>query len=335
MKKTMKNSIVREMSVVLLALLIGAVAAFGQTDKDGPAPEIDGYDPYVIAFETLGITEGELDAQFEEGRTIAQIARDLSLDPEIIVQAIRQADAAEVNHALAEGEIDEAEAAEWRDFGYVFAVEFVYLPVDAMLWGDLDELGILAELGEFDEFEEFAVLGELDEFGEFDEFNPFEAELMGLLPYGMAIASQRTMAYSLLDYGVEPGAVVDSILEAEESLLSEVLGFIVGLFIFDMEGGDYGFGEECWEAEITTIVAETLGIDEDTAWLALEEGQTLASLAQAHGVEPQILIDLLMSEEEEWIAELLADGDLTEDEANEWRTDSLEMVQEIVNEPWF
>ncbi len=42
-----------------------------------------------------------------------------------------------------------------------------------------------------------------------------------------------------------------------------------------------------------------------------------------------------MTREEEWIAELLADEELTETEAAEWSADSLEMIQELVNEPWF
>jgi hypothetical protein len=332
MKKTLNNSFVRRMTVGLLVLLVGAVAAFGQTEGNGPVSEANGYDPFLVAAEALGISEGELDDLIEEGKTIAQIARGLSLDPETIVEAIRQADSAETDLALAEGEIGEAEAAEWRDFGYAFAVEVVYLPMDSMFWGDLDELGILTELTELEEFAEFTEFGE---FTEYDEFNPFESELLGFMPYGLMIETQRTMAYSLLDSGVKPQAVVDSILEAEESLLDEIIGFITGLFVFDMMDWEYGSGEDLWEDEIIAIVSQTLGISAETTWLAMDEGQTLASLAQTHNTEPQILIDLLMSEEEEWIAELLSDGELSEVEAADWRADSLEMVQEIVNEPWF
>ena len=155
------------------------------------------------------------------------------------------------------------------------------------------------------------------------------------MPFGLAIESQRVMAYSMLDYGVDPEIVVDSLIDAEESLLSEVLGFIMGLVDFDMAYGDIEFDESYWEDEILGIASEILGINEETIWLALDEGQTLASLASAQDIDPQILIDRLISEEEAWITELLADGALSEEEAEEWRSDSRELVVEIVNEPWF
>lgn len=309
-----KTKFIRRMAVGLLALLVGTVAAFGQIDDSGQPSDFETYDPFLVTAEVLGISEEVLDSHLEDGKSIAQTARDLGFDPDIIVQAIRQADADETDAALASGEVDEAEAAEWRDYGYVFAVEFVYLPVEAMLW---------------EEFEEFG------EFANFEEFYGFDDSYYTFFPYAMAIETQRTMAYSLLDNGVEPEVVVDSILESEMSLLEQVLDFIVGLFIFDAWDDDYAYDDDFWEDEILQVITENLGIDEDTIWAALDGGQTLASLAQSHSVDPQVLIDLLMAEEEEWITEFLADGDLTESEAEEWRAESLELVQEIVNEPWF
>ena len=110
-------------------------------------------------------------------------------------------------------------------------------------------------------------------------------------------------------------------------------GLVFGLFDFDLWGEDeYG---EAWEDELIEIASEALGLDEDAIWDALDSGGTIAELASANGVDPQAIIDAMMVEEEELIAELLSDGELTEEEAVEWRQESLEMIQEIVREPWF
>ena len=94
---------------------------------------------------------------------------------------------------------------------------------------------------------------------------------------------------------------------------------------------DEDFGDD----EIIEVVGEALGLSEDAIWDALDEGKTFAELAMEQGVEAQTLIDALMAEEEELIAELLAEGEIDEAEAEEWRAGSVEWIHEMVNEPWF
>ncbi len=313
MKKLTKKStwIGFGIALGLVALLIGGLAVVAQTETQPASSE--GYDPFVIAAETLGMTEDELDEFLDDGVSLAQLARERGIDPDAIVHAIVQADEAEIEQALAEGEIDEIEAVEWQDYGYVFAVEFVYLPIDEWFWDVLDEL---------EDWEEFEEWDDCDLFG-YEEFDDY-----AYLPFGMVIDSQREMAYSLLDSGVEPEIVVDAVIDSEASLFAQILDFV----LYEVLGFE---DDELWEDEVIETVAEELGLSEDDVWIALDEGRTLAELAQAHGVDPQVLIDALMVEEEEWIAELLEDGELTEEEAAEWRTDSLEMIEELVYEPWF
>jgi len=321
MKKTRNTWLTLGTVVALAAVLLTGFVAIGQTEDAA----VEGYDPFAIAAAALGLTQEDLEARLDEENTLASIARDLGTDPDAIVQAIDQADGAEIDAALATGEIDEAEAAEWRDYGYVFAVEFVYLPMEEILWYAFDE--------EFGEFEDFADWDEDDFFDfdeEFEELGDFEGEAYGFFPYGMALETQREMAYSLLDSDVEPEAVVDAVIDSEATLLEQILGFITGLLDFDFLD-DEDFGDD----EIIEVVGEALGLSEDAIWDALDEGKTFAELAMEQGVEAQTLIDALMAEEEELIAELLAEGEIDEAEAEEWRAGSVEWIHEMVNEPWF
>ncbi|KQV26531.1 hypothetical protein [Yonghaparkia sp. Root332] len=80
--------------------------------------------------------------------------------------------------------------------------------------------------------------------------------------------------------------------------------------------GDRGDRSEHRGAAIA-IILETLGITVDELRDAREEGLTLAELAEAQGVDVDTLVDALVAAAEEHIAEHVADGDLTQEEADE------------------
>lgn len=65
----------------------------------------------------------------------------------------------------------------------------------------------------------------------------------------------------------------------------------------------------------TAMTVLDLTVDELKA--AREAGTTLAELAEQQGVEVSTLIDALVAEAEEHVAEHVADGDLTQEEADE------------------
>jgi uncharacterized protein YidB (DUF937 family) len=77
--------------------------------------------------------------------------------------------------------------------------------------------------------------------------------------------------------------------------------------------------------------AETLGIAEDELRDALGDGQTIAEVAAAQGVDVQTVIDALVAEATARIDEAVADGDLTEEEATERKADLVEHVTALVN----
>jgi hypothetical protein len=63
--------------------------------------------------------------------------------------------------------------------------------------------------------------------------------------------------------------------------------------------------------------AEAIGIDVDDLRTALRDGQTIAEVAAANGVDAQTVIDAMLADLGEKLAEQVAAGDLTQEEADE------------------
>lgn len=65
------------------------------------------------------------------------------------------------------------------------------------------------------------------------------------------------------------------------------------------------------------VVAEALGLTEDEVRTALQDGQTIAQLAEAQGMDVQAVVGAMLAELEARLAERVAAGDLTQEEADE------------------
>lgn len=76
--------------------------------------------------------------------------------------------------------------------------------------------------------------------------------------------------------------------------------------------------------------ATVLGVEEETLRDALRDGQTLAELAVANGVDPQAVIDALVTNAEERIDDALAEGRIDEAEATERRAAAVERITDMV-----
>ena len=94
--------------------------------------------------------------------------------------------------------------------------------------------------------------------------------------------------------------------------------------------GDAGFGGHGWHGWHggggfdLSVAAETLGLGEDDLRTALEaDGASLASVAEDQGVAVEDVVAALTAEVKEHIADAVADGDLTQEQADE-RTADLE-----------
>lgn len=79
------------------------------------------------------------------------------------------------------------------------------------------------------------------------------------------------------------------------------------------------------------IILETLGITADELRDARQDGTSLAELAEAQGVDVATLVDALVSAAEERIAEHVADGDLSQEEADERLAEVEERITDRVN----
>jgi uncharacterized protein YidB (DUF937 family) len=79
------------------------------------------------------------------------------------------------------------------------------------------------------------------------------------------------------------------------------------------------------------VAAEALGISEDDLRDALRDGQTIAEVAEAEGVDVQTVIDALVAEATARIDDAVADGDLDADDAEELKADLPDRITDLVN----
>lgn len=64
-------------------------------------------------------------------------------------------------------------------------------------------------------------------------------------------------------------------------------------------------------------VAEALGLEPDAFYTALRDGQTLAEIAEAQGVELEAVYDAALAHAEEHLAQLVEAGTITQEQADE------------------
>ncbi len=110
--------------------------------------------------------------------------------------------------------------------------------------------------------------------------------------------------------------------------------------VFDHEEHDHGPGP--WEHGRSAggwflrgsleAVADTIGIELEELTDLVREGQTIAEIAEANGVEPQQVIDALVAEAQARLDRLVEDGRLEESEVAERLAEATERITELVNE---
>ena len=96
------------------------------------------------------------------------------------------------------------------------------------------------------------------------------------------------------------------------------------------ERGREGHGPRGERPGLETVMT-VLDMTEDELKAAREAGTTLAELAEQQGVEVADLIDALVADAEEHIAEHVAEGDLTQDEADARLAEIEQRITDRVN----
>ena len=77
--------------------------------------------------------------------------------------------------------------------------------------------------------------------------------------------------------------------------------------------------------------ADAIGISSEDLGSALQKGQSMAEVAEANGVDPQTVIDAMVAEADSRIEEAVGDGHLSEDQADEMRTQLESRITDKVN----
>ena len=77
--------------------------------------------------------------------------------------------------------------------------------------------------------------------------------------------------------------------------------------------------------------ATAIGISTDDLRTALQSGQSLAEIAQAHGVSAQTVIDALVADAKSHIADEVASGEVTQAEADQKLADRTDRITAMVN----
>ena len=283
--------------------------------------EEDYPDPFLTAAEAIGISEDALWEGLDSGQSIAELAAANGVDVQTVIDAMVAAENAFIDQLLADGEIDEAEAEEWRSETVEFITEMVNEAVTEEFFGEeaVDPLTIMAETIGVDEE---ALWETLD--------------------------SGKTVAEIAQENNVDPQTVIDALVAAETAWIDEL---VADGEISEEEAAEWrtetaeyaaefvNNGLESFEYEEDFVdpiltAAGLIGVDEEAIWEATESGKTIADVAAENNIDPQTIIDAIIAEENALIDKMLADSEISEAEAEEWRTEVATYAAEFVNEVW-
>jgi hypothetical protein len=85
-----------------------------------------------------------------------------------------------------------------------------------------------------------------------------------------------------------------------------------------MMGGGFGSGMMWGDGESMMLaVAEVLGLEPDALIAALHEGQTLTEIAEAQGVELEVVYEAMLTVAEQHLTALVEAGNITQEQADE------------------
>jgi len=80
--------------------------------------------------------------------------------------------------------------------------------------------------------------------------------------------------------------------------------------------------------------ADAIGISEDELRSELESGKTIADVAEENDVSTEDVVDAMVADVREHLDEKVADGELTQEEADQRLTDAQDRIEERVTSPF-
>jgi hypothetical protein len=133
----------------------------------------------------------------------------------------------------------------------------------------------------------------------------------------------------------EPGTHLRATLRAlvEDGTLTEAqLDAVVDTLVeAGPPGGRHGPGRHFGPGPGLDVAAEAIGIEVDALREALESGQTIAEVAAANDVDVQVVIDAIVARMNERLDEAVANGRLSQAEADQRKADAVERATDLVN----
>ena len=80
-----------------------------------------------------------------------------------------------------------------------------------------------------------------------------------------------------------------------------------------------------------SAAATAIGVSADDLHTALQSGQTIAEVAAAHGVDTQVVIDAIVTDMQSHLADAVADGRITQAQADERSANAAQRATDLVN----
>jgi hypothetical protein len=100
---------------------------------------------------------------------------------------------------------------------------------------------------------------------------------------------------------------------------------------FTSQSTEDGSGRVCVPGDQLAAAANAIGIEESALRAALDDGQTIAEVAQEHGVAVDTVVDAMVAEAEADLGQAVEDDRLTQAEADEKRADLRDKITAMVN----
>jgi hypothetical protein len=161
-----------------------------------------------------------------------------------------------------------------------------------------------------------------------------------------ALDDDTSIADVAAEKGVDKQTVIDAMVAAAETRLDEakaalperIAAMVDGTMPADGPGGGHGGGPgggpgggRGGRGPGLSAAATALGVSEDDLRTALQDGKTIAAVAEEKGVEVQTVIDAMVAEAETHLAEEVESGRITQAQADERLAELETRITERVN----
>lgn len=187
------------------------------------------------------------------------------------------------------------------------------------------------------EEEETADFGEEAEGQEVDVFVTV-AQLMGIDVETLEaeLLAGKSIAEVAASRNVAVQPIIDAFIAEELALLEDEVA--AGLLEADAANE--------WREEITrfapfivntaylepeVVAAQTIGIEMEAFWDAIESGQTIQAIAEANNVAAQAVVDAIVASEKAYADKMVAAGLMEREELAEWDREVYQMADAMVN----